>query len=227
MSHVHTGLGAFASPLVATQFAEMERWSFHFLVSLGLAVSNTVLLISVFKFKTQDGIFLSLSLGLYLLLPFDFGRSQFMFVAANRVHGPNRSSPRRGERQRRQQVPSDFEAQGCASACILCSGLRRGRGHYWRSDVPTLVLVTLLTGINLVSVQAGSSHSSNKFVEVASRLDISRPGSSGVSRSFLSDVGVNIRFTAWTMPRSYHRPGWITMGQQESEPFHSFVIALY
>jgi hypothetical protein len=52
---VWLGLGAFSSPLAATQFAQIPRWSFHFLVSLGLAVSNTVILITVFKLKNQDG----------------------------------------------------------------------------------------------------------------------------------------------------------------------------
>lgn len=52
--HAAYGLGAFASPLVATQFAQLPRWSFHFLVSLGVAVSNTILLIVVFKLQRQD-----------------------------------------------------------------------------------------------------------------------------------------------------------------------------
>ncbi|KAF9528651.1 MFS general substrate transporter [Crepidotus variabilis] len=52
--HAAYGLGAFAAPLVATQFAGLPRWSFHFLTSLGLAVSNSILLILVFKLKRQD-----------------------------------------------------------------------------------------------------------------------------------------------------------------------------
>ncbi|KAF8903921.1 MFS general substrate transporter [Gymnopilus junonius] len=52
--HAAYGLGAFASPLVATQFSQLPRWSFHFLASLGIAVSNTILLISVFKLQRQD-----------------------------------------------------------------------------------------------------------------------------------------------------------------------------
>jgi hypothetical protein len=51
------GAGALASPLAATQFAQLNRWSFHYLVSLGIACSNTLLLIAVFRFKTQDGKF--------------------------------------------------------------------------------------------------------------------------------------------------------------------------
>jgi hypothetical protein len=45
------------SPIVATQFAQLHRWSFHYLVSLAVATLNTVLLICIFKFKTQDGEF--------------------------------------------------------------------------------------------------------------------------------------------------------------------------
>ncbi|PPQ86680.1 LOW QUALITY PROTEIN: hypothetical protein CVT25_006755 [Psilocybe cyanescens] len=53
--HAAYGLGAFASPLVATQFAQLRRWSFHFLGSLGIAITNTVVLVVVFKLKRQDG----------------------------------------------------------------------------------------------------------------------------------------------------------------------------
>ena len=33
----------------------MDRWSFHYLVSLGIAVGNTIILVVVFGLKTQDG----------------------------------------------------------------------------------------------------------------------------------------------------------------------------
>ena len=49
------GLGALSSPLVATQFAQLPRWSFHYLVSLGIAATNTLVLVAVFRGKTQDG----------------------------------------------------------------------------------------------------------------------------------------------------------------------------
>ncbi|KAG6857075.1 hypothetical protein H0H87_010040, partial [Tephrocybe sp. NHM501043] len=52
--HAVYGAGALCSPLVSTQFAQLHRWSFHFLVSLGLAVVNTAVLVGIFKFKTQD-----------------------------------------------------------------------------------------------------------------------------------------------------------------------------
>jgi hypothetical protein len=50
------GAGALATPLIATQFAQMRHWSFHFLVSLCFALINTVNLINVFRFKTHDGV---------------------------------------------------------------------------------------------------------------------------------------------------------------------------
>jgi hypothetical protein len=50
-----TGAGALSSPLVSTQFAQLPHWSFHYLVSLGIAVSNTIVLCFVFGTKTQDG----------------------------------------------------------------------------------------------------------------------------------------------------------------------------
>ncbi|KAI0064407.1 MFS general substrate transporter [Artomyces pyxidatus] len=54
--HGSYGLGAFAAPLAATHFAQEKHWSFHYLISLGIAVSNVVVLAAVFKFKTQDEI---------------------------------------------------------------------------------------------------------------------------------------------------------------------------
>ena len=50
------GAGALSSPLIATQFAQLPHWSFHYLASLGIALINTVLLITVFRFKSQDGL---------------------------------------------------------------------------------------------------------------------------------------------------------------------------
>lgn len=52
--HAAYGAGALASPLVATQFAQLRHWSFHYLVSLGVAISNAALLYLVFRLKTQD-----------------------------------------------------------------------------------------------------------------------------------------------------------------------------
>lgn len=43
------------SPLAATQFAQLPRWSFHFLCSCGIAVLNTLFLLVIFRGKTQDG----------------------------------------------------------------------------------------------------------------------------------------------------------------------------
>ncbi|KAJ7927611.1 major facilitator superfamily domain-containing protein [Mycena leptocephala] len=52
--HGAYGAGALASPLVATQFAQLHHWSFHYLASLGVAISNTIVLAFVFRLKTQD-----------------------------------------------------------------------------------------------------------------------------------------------------------------------------
>ncbi|KAF9224392.1 MFS general substrate transporter [Gyrodon lividus] len=48
------GAGALSSPLVATQFSQLSRWSFHYLTSLGVALINTVVLIFVFRLKRQE-----------------------------------------------------------------------------------------------------------------------------------------------------------------------------
>ncbi|KAG7448141.1 MFS general substrate transporter [Guyanagaster necrorhizus] len=52
--HAVYGAGALCSPLVATRFAYIPHWSFHYLTSLGLALLNTVFLFLVFKLRTQD-----------------------------------------------------------------------------------------------------------------------------------------------------------------------------
>lgn len=54
--HAAYGAGAFIAPLVATQFAQMPRWSFHYLTSLGLAITNAIMLLVVFKLRSQDEI---------------------------------------------------------------------------------------------------------------------------------------------------------------------------
>ncbi|KAH7339692.1 major facilitator superfamily domain-containing protein [Rhizoctonia solani] len=54
--HAFYGAGAFISPLVATQFAQLPRWSFYFLSSLGVAVANATALLVVFKFRRQHEI---------------------------------------------------------------------------------------------------------------------------------------------------------------------------
>ncbi|KAJ7135831.1 major facilitator superfamily domain-containing protein [Mycena epipterygia] len=48
------GAGIFAAPLVSTQFSHLQHWSFHYLVSLGLTLSNMLFLFLVFRGKTQD-----------------------------------------------------------------------------------------------------------------------------------------------------------------------------
>ncbi|KAF7316223.1 MFS domain-containing protein [Mycena indigotica] len=52
--HGAYGAGALASPLVATQFAQLPHWSFHYLASLGIALINAAVIFFVFRLKTQD-----------------------------------------------------------------------------------------------------------------------------------------------------------------------------
>ncbi|KAF8911268.1 MFS general substrate transporter [Mucidula mucida] len=57
MLHASYGVGAFVAPLVATQFSGAQHWSYHFIISTGIAVSNTVVLSLVFRFRRQEDIF--------------------------------------------------------------------------------------------------------------------------------------------------------------------------
>ncbi|KAJ7572004.1 MFS general substrate transporter [Mycena floridula] len=52
--HAAYSAGALLSPLSASQFAQMTRWSFHYLVSLGIVLVNIVLLLVVFRLKSTD-----------------------------------------------------------------------------------------------------------------------------------------------------------------------------
>ncbi|QRW18946.1 major facilitator superfamily transporter [Rhizoctonia solani] len=54
--HAVYGAGAFIAPLVATQFAQLQRWSFHYLTSLGVSLANAIVLLVVFKLRRQHDI---------------------------------------------------------------------------------------------------------------------------------------------------------------------------
>ncbi|TFK19731.1 MFS transporter, partial [Coprinopsis marcescibilis] len=54
--HCLYGLGAFVSPFVSTHFSGIYIWSFHYLISSGLQLSNLLFLILVFRFRKQDDI---------------------------------------------------------------------------------------------------------------------------------------------------------------------------
>jgi len=54
--HASYGLGALVAPLVATHFSTAPHWSFHYLISAGIAVSNAIVLTTVFRLKTLDDV---------------------------------------------------------------------------------------------------------------------------------------------------------------------------
>jgi fucose permease len=53
--HSIYGVGALCSPLLATHFATQKYWSFHYLVSTGLSVTNVVCLLTVFRLRRLNG----------------------------------------------------------------------------------------------------------------------------------------------------------------------------
>lgn len=57
-SHVKSisGLGLLMAPFISTQFAQLPRWSFYYLISLGLSLSNLTLQLAVFRFRSLNGI---------------------------------------------------------------------------------------------------------------------------------------------------------------------------
>ncbi|KAF8312639.1 MFS general substrate transporter [Clavulina sp. PMI_390] len=56
VGHGMYGLGALISPLISTQFAQKQRWAFMYLTSLGLAVITIVVLLAVFRLRSQASI---------------------------------------------------------------------------------------------------------------------------------------------------------------------------
>ncbi|KAK0477338.1 MFS general substrate transporter [Armillaria novae-zelandiae] len=54
VGYAFEGAGALTAPLVATQFAQMKHWSFFYLLSFGIAISNTTVLSSIFRFNTLE-----------------------------------------------------------------------------------------------------------------------------------------------------------------------------
>jgi fucose permease len=53
--HACYGLGALCAPLLATWFAPQRHWSFHYIVSSGLGVTNMIVLLAVFRMRTLNG----------------------------------------------------------------------------------------------------------------------------------------------------------------------------
>jgi fucose permease len=51
----YPGLGAFVAPLLSTHFATQSHWSYHYLVSMGLALINVLVLFGVFRLRRQEG----------------------------------------------------------------------------------------------------------------------------------------------------------------------------
>lgn len=65
-----TGLGALSAPFVATQFAHMRHWSYHYLISLCLAIVNTISFSTIIGFKTKDGMVCVVAASIRRLLNF-------------------------------------------------------------------------------------------------------------------------------------------------------------
>jgi hypothetical protein len=53
------GTGALISPLIATQFAQIEHWYFHYLFLLGATMITLSVMVIFFRGKAAEGIFLS------------------------------------------------------------------------------------------------------------------------------------------------------------------------
>ncbi|KAH8110060.1 MFS general substrate transporter [Phellopilus nigrolimitatus] len=54
--HATYGIGALVAPLVATRFASMPHWSFHYFASLGGALVDVIFLVFVFRFQRLEAV---------------------------------------------------------------------------------------------------------------------------------------------------------------------------
>ncbi|PIL35311.1 MFS general substrate transporter [Ganoderma sinense ZZ0214-1] len=52
--HAIYGVGATCAPLVSTQFAQLQRWSFGYIVHVGLALASGIFTAFAFRFKSQE-----------------------------------------------------------------------------------------------------------------------------------------------------------------------------
>lgn len=122
------GAGAFAAPLVATQFAQQRMWSFHYLISLGIAFSNTALLIAVFRFKDQDSQSFCFST-CASEVPVSHTYAVAHSMSSRDWPGPEQ---RRTRERGWEQVQADVPATRVASSCLLRPHLHWCRGHSGR-----------------------------------------------------------------------------------------------
>ena len=53
--HAIYGVGAMCAPLISTQFAQLRRWSFGYIVHVCLAITCAVFMAFAFRFKSQEG----------------------------------------------------------------------------------------------------------------------------------------------------------------------------
>ncbi len=115
---LHSGLGAACSPLVATQFAQLRHWSFHFLCSLGIALVNNVILLLVFRGKTQDG---------EITVAFYPKRTKVV-----RMSTGDRAGGRRAGHKRTEQISSDPWPESRPPSCDIQFDICRYRSDNWR-----------------------------------------------------------------------------------------------
>ncbi|KAI0346461.1 MFS general substrate transporter [Trametopsis cervina] len=52
--HAIYGVGALVAPLSATQFAKAQHWSYQYIISIGIAVANTIVILVIFRGRRQE-----------------------------------------------------------------------------------------------------------------------------------------------------------------------------
>lgn len=98
----------------------MRHWSFHYLISLGIAVSNTLLLTWIFRLKTQDGETCSI-----FCIP-------NCHLTMQRMFGIGRRSCRRNRHKRAEHISPDSVHQNRSFARLFHPRIRRCRGYHRR-----------------------------------------------------------------------------------------------
>jgi hypothetical protein len=135
------GFGALVAPLAATQFAQLRNFNYYFLISIGLSLINTVIVVYVFKFKQQRGMWLSEATRCNTYVP-----STLDLIAQYQTSHSSDESESKGRTKelfsnRNVYLLAIFTLTYVGESYLILircanqtNGTRRRRGHNWRHD---------------------------------------------------------------------------------------------
>lgn len=127
ITHSGTGIGALVAPLVATQFSEMQKWSYFFFISLGLALINIITIYMSFGSERIESQYLSFNHGAAFQIVYNLTFSR----SPTHTHWP---AAARKRRDARKPVSPDSWPSHSACSRLLHPRVRGRGGHDRRMD---------------------------------------------------------------------------------------------